>query len=201
MRMKTAGLGTKKHVLENDISKEYTAAIRANGATHELVPLEEHRRNIAAKSIQTYKNHFVGVLAGLHESFPMHLWCRLITQAEMQLNIQRQYTITPKISVYSHVHGPHNFIYKPLAPLVCPVLAHENLDKRVSWEDHAINACNLYMSMEHHQAFNVYSKHKRSERIFDTLFFKHKYPTHPIVTPKDTAKEAADILTDAVTDN
>ena len=83
MRMKTAGLGTKKHVLENDISKEYTAAIRANGATHELVPLEEHRRNIAAKSIQTYKNHFVGVLAGLHESFPMHLWCRLLTQAEM----------------------------------------------------------------------------------------------------------------------
>ena len=122
MRMKTAGLGTKKHVLENDISKEYTAAIRANGATHELVPLEEHRRNIAAKSIQTYKNHFVGVLAGLHESFPMHLWCRLITQAEMQLNLQRQYAITPKISVYSHVNGPHNFIHKPLANFRCPVL-------------------------------------------------------------------------------
>ena len=55
--------------------------------------------------------------------------------------------------------------------------------------------------MEHHQDFNVYIKHTRAEIIVNVLFFKHKYPTHPIVTPKDTAKEAADILTDAVTDN
>ena len=38
MRMNTAGLGTQKHVLDNDIPKEYKAAIKENGANHELVP-------------------------------------------------------------------------------------------------------------------------------------------------------------------
>ena len=59
--MRTAGLGTKKNMLENDISKEYKAVIKANGSTHELVPPEEHRHNIAEKSIETYKNNFWGV--------------------------------------------------------------------------------------------------------------------------------------------
>ena len=73
-QIKTVGLVTKKHVLENEISKEYKVAIKANGATHELVPPGEHRRNITNKASQTYKNHFVGVLAGIHESLPMSLW-------------------------------------------------------------------------------------------------------------------------------
>ena len=55
--------------------------------------------------------------------------------------------------------------------------------------------------MEHHRAFNVYSKHIRSERIVDVLFFKHKYLTSIIVTPEDIVAEPAKILTDAVTAN
>ena len=55
--------------------------------------------------------------------------------------------------------------------------------------------------MEHHRAFNVYSKHTRSEGIFDTLFFKQNYLISPIVTPEDKVVEAAKILTDAVTAN
>ena len=117
----------------------------------------------------------------------------------MQLNIQQQYTITPKMSVYAHVHGPQNFMHKPLAPLGFPILAHENPYKRGSWSDHAINAWNLGTSMENHRYFNVYSKHTISERIFDTLFFKHKYLTSPIVRPEDTVAEYFKRLTYAVT--
>ena len=67
IRMKTAGLGTNNHVLENIISKEYKAAIKENGATHKLVPPGEYRRSISDKSIKTYKDYFVIVLAGLHD--------------------------------------------------------------------------------------------------------------------------------------
>ena len=73
MWMKTAGLGTKKHVLDNDISKEYKSALKANGVTHKLLPPGEHRRNIFKKALQIYKNHFVAGLAVLHKSFPMRL--------------------------------------------------------------------------------------------------------------------------------
>ena len=71
--MKTAGLGTKKHVLDNDISKEYKSAINANGVTHKLLPPGEHRRKIFKKALQIYKNNFVAGLAVLHKSFPMRL--------------------------------------------------------------------------------------------------------------------------------
>ena len=90
MQMKTEGLGTKKHVVDNDISKSDKAAIKSNGATLKLVPSGEHRHIIAKKSIQTQKNHFVWVLAGLHESFTMHLCCQFLPQAEIQLNLQQK---------------------------------------------------------------------------------------------------------------
>ena len=54
MWTKTSELETKKHVLDNEISKEYKPEIKANGSTHKLVPPGEHRRNIAEKYIQTY---------------------------------------------------------------------------------------------------------------------------------------------------
>ena len=115
-------------------------ANEANRATHELVSPGDHWHNIAKISIQTYRNHFVGVLSGLHKSFPMHLWCQLLPQAEAQLNLLQQSFITPNILVYAHIHSPHNFMHKPLSPLRCPIFAHKNPDKRGSWADHAINA-------------------------------------------------------------
>ena len=92
-------------------------------------------------------------------------------------------------------------MHKSLAPLGCPILAHENPDKRGNWADHAIYAWNLGTSMEHNRALNVYRKHTRAEIIVDTLFFKHKYLTSPIVKLEDTVVEAAKILTYAVTAN
>ncbi|KAL7526429.1 hypothetical protein ACHAXR_001484, partial [Thalassiosira sp. AJA248-18] len=200
-KMKAGGLGIKLHILDNEISAEYKEAIKANGATHQLVPPGDHRRNMAERAIQTFKDHFIGVLAGLHDTFPMHLWCRLVEPAEMQLNLLRQSNITPKISAYAHLHGPHNFMKQPLAPLGCPVLAHEKPDKRGTWSDHAINAWNIGTSMEHHRCFKIYNKTTRAERIADTLFFKHKYLTSPSVTPEDAVVAAAQQLAQAIGGN
>ncbi|KAL7523842.1 hypothetical protein ACHAXR_000839 [Thalassiosira sp. AJA248-18] len=58
-KMKSGGLGIKLHILDNEISAEYKAAIKANGATHQLVPPGDHRRNMAERAIQTFKDHFI----------------------------------------------------------------------------------------------------------------------------------------------
>ena len=71
--------------------------------------------------------------------------------------------------------------------------------KKGGWSDHAISAWNLGISMEHHRSLNVYRKDKRAERIVNTLLFKHKYLTSPIVTPEDAVVESAKKLTYAVT--
>ncbi len=53
----------KHQILNNEASAEYKAAIKASGMTYELVPPKEHQRNMAEKAIQTFKDHFVGVLS------------------------------------------------------------------------------------------------------------------------------------------
>ena len=73
-QLKAAGIQPKKQILDNEASKEYKKTIRACGMTYELVPPDMHRRNAAKKAIQTFKDHFVAILSGVDESFPMHLW-------------------------------------------------------------------------------------------------------------------------------
>ena len=127
---------------------------------------------------------------GVHASFPMHLWCRLLPSAEMQLNLLHHSSAMPKISAYAHVHGPHNFMKRSLAPLGCPVQVHVKPDKIGSWSEHSIDAWNLGPSKENHRFFHTYNKHTRAERIADQLFFNHHYLTKPQVRAEVTIVEA-----------
>ena len=103
----------------------------------EFVPPGQQRRNIAEREIQTAKDHFVAILVGVSTTFPMHFWYRLIPQAEFTLNLLRQSRTTPNVSANAHVHGTHNFMKLPLAPLGCDVQAHKKADKRRTWDPHS----------------------------------------------------------------
>jgi hypothetical protein len=63
----------------------YKKAIGDSDMTYSLVPPGNHQRNMAEKSIQTFKDHFVGVLSGCAPTFPLHLLCQLLLQVEQQL--------------------------------------------------------------------------------------------------------------------
>ena len=89
-RMKKLGLTLKKQILDNEASEAYTELIEYNGMVWEFIPPGQHRRSIAERAIQTAKDHFVAILVGVSTNFPMHLWCRLIPQAEFTLNLLRQ---------------------------------------------------------------------------------------------------------------
>jgi hypothetical protein len=107
-RMQCRGLIPKHQILDNQASAEYKADIEASGMTYELFPPEEHRRNMAEKAIQTFKDHFVGVLSGCAPSMPIHLWCQLLPQVERQLLLLRQSRAHPNLSVYAHVYEQHD---------------------------------------------------------------------------------------------
>ena len=77
-RMLLSGLGLKHHRLGNECSENFKKCIRQNNMTHELVPPDCHRRNIAERAIQTFKNHFVAILSGVDDKFPLSLWCYLV---------------------------------------------------------------------------------------------------------------------------
>ena len=63
-RLNSAGIFPKLHILDNECSTELKTVIKNNKMTFQLVPLHDHRRNIAEKAIQTFKDHFISILCG-----------------------------------------------------------------------------------------------------------------------------------------
>ena len=80
-RIRLCGLKPKHKILDNEASEKYEEAIHASVMTYHLVPPYDHRRNIAEKSIQFWKDHFVSVLSGAAATFPLHLWFQFIPQS------------------------------------------------------------------------------------------------------------------------
>ncbi len=76
--MRKAGIVPKHQILDNQKLAAYEEAICASGMTFKLVLPNDHRRNMAEKAIQTFKDHFVGILSGWAPTFPLHLWCQLL---------------------------------------------------------------------------------------------------------------------------
>ena len=153
-RMEQAGLGLQEHKLNNMASDAFKECITWNGMKSELVPPGNHRRNQAECTIQTFKAHFISIIANVGDKFPLSLWCQLLEPAELT-NLLRQPRITSNISAYAHVRGPHDYMRKPMAPLGCAIQAHVKPDNRCTWDTRSESGFNLGTLMEHHRCFRV----------------------------------------------
>ena len=96
------------------------------------------------------------------------------------------------------MHGQHDYMKRPFAPLGCSVMAHVKPKNRVTWDVHGEVGYSIGTSMEHHRCFNVYIVKTRATRISDSVFFKHKYITNPQITPETLVMKAAAELTNAL---
>ena len=122
--MKLQGISPKHQVLDNKISTAYKAETQATHMTYQLVPPNDHCRKISEKAIQTWKDHFVGVLTGTTSTLTMNLWCQSTPQAKRQLLLLRQSNVNPQIPGYAHIYGPHNYDAKPFVPIGMESLVH-----------------------------------------------------------------------------
>ena len=130
------GLKPKIQRLDNEASKAYTDNITKHGMEYHLTPAQIHRRNIAERAIQTFKNHFITILAGTASNFPENEWDRLIPQAELTLNLIRSSRINSRLSAEEQMNGTFNYNKTPLAPQKIKVLAYEMPSHRTSWGEH-----------------------------------------------------------------
>ena len=73
-RLKECGIKPTMHILDNECSAEFKTLISENEMKYQLVPPYDHRRNVAEKAIQTFEDHFVAVLCGTDDNFPLQLW-------------------------------------------------------------------------------------------------------------------------------
>jgi hypothetical protein len=200
-RMRSAGLGIKKHMLDNEASDPFKQYIRRQEIQFELVPPGNHRRNQVERAIQTFKLHFIAILAGVDDKFPLSLWCLLLKPTELTLNLLRQSKVAPKISASVHIHGHHNYMKKPFGPLGCAIKAHVKPDDRRTWDTRSDAGFSLGTSMQHHRCFRMYITKTRATRISNTVYFKHQYITNPTVSPESHVVVAAQQLATALQGN
>ena len=69
-RLATAGMPPTLHIMDNESSVAFQRAVAANNCKLQLVPPHVHRRNAAERTIRTFKDHFLAILAGTAASFP-----------------------------------------------------------------------------------------------------------------------------------
>ena len=99
--------GFKPHVqiLDNKCPETLKKHFRKNNVAYQLVPPHLHRNNSAERAIVTFKDHLIAGLLSVDLSFPMHLWCRLISQARSTYSVPpasvQKYL--PKLSSTAHL--------------------------------------------------------------------------------------------------
>ena len=149
--MKKQGIVPKHQVLDNEISTAYVADIGLTNMTYQMVLPNDHRRNFVEKGIQTWKYHFVGVISGNAATFPRHLWCQAIPQADRQLMLLRHTNINS--STYAHVYGQHGYSTHPFVPIGMNTLVHDKPRRRKTFAEHCSKGYVLGMPFEHYCAW------------------------------------------------
>jgi hypothetical protein len=132
-RLTDAGLHPKFQMMDNEASEAVNEFLRKENIQYQLVTPHVHRRNAAERAIRTFKAHFIAGSSTVDAHFPMHLWCRLIHQATITLNLLRNSHLNKNLSAYAQVFGPLDFNTTPLAPPGTIVVAHEKPKQHATW--------------------------------------------------------------------
>ena len=110
-----AGVTAILQYLNNETSKELIESIKKKNLKFQLAAPHDHQFNPTEIAVSTLTNHFIAMLAGCDKRFPKYLWCQLILQAVITLNMLRQSRINPKLSAHDQVFGTFNYQRMPLA--------------------------------------------------------------------------------------
>ena len=102
----------------------------------ELLTPGTHRINAAEVTIRNFKAHFLSILAGTTQYFPLSLWDRIVPQDKITIKLLQKSNATSNVSAYAHQSSPFNYNKIPLAPMGISVQVHEKTDKRSTWSYH-----------------------------------------------------------------
>eukprot|EP00804_Cyclotella_cryptica_P011576 CCRYP_012089-RA/>CCRYP_012089-RA protein AED:0.20 eAED:0.20 QI:0/0/0/1/1/1/3/0/784 len=171
-RMKACGIQPTRQVLDNEISAAYKLAITASGMTYQLVPPDDHRRNIAEKAIQTWKDHFIAVISGTDAKFPSTFGAN-----------------------YYHKWNANSAFYGN--PMHTPTFPPIRISTAIMTTTHTLSSPWAWkpLSTTNPTAANLLPN------TAPRVFFKHKYITNPSVTPADAIIAAAANLSHLLTNN
>jgi hypothetical protein len=182
-RLCKAGLKPQLQRLDNQCSELLKTFMHKQDIDFQLVPPGIHRRNAAERGICTFKNHFIAGLCSVDKEFPIHLWDRLLPQAEITLNLLHGSRINPKLSAWVQVHGTFDYNRTPLGPPGCRVLAHEKPEKRTTWSPHGLDGWYVGPALDSYRCYKIWIWETRSICTCDTVTW---FPTKVTIPPSSS---------------
>ena len=197
--LRKAGLKPSLMFLDNECPTILKTYFNDEGIDFQLVPPVQHRRNAAERAIRTWKNHFIAILATADDGFPLHLWDRLIFQANLTLNLLRGSRLNPALSAWAQIFGHYDYNRTPIAPLGTHVLAHENASTRLSWGAHAQEGWYVGPATESYRCFTIWLDETRHTRIVERCTWFPAKIGIPVPTTADNLNDALLALKDALT--
>eukprot|EP00957_Ditylum_brightwellii_P170286 12962258-Ditylum_brightwellii.AAC.1 len=108
------GLKPKYIKLDNEASAALVHNMKNKKIDVQLAPSHMHRSNAAERAIQTFRDHFIAGLASTDPKFPPQLWCCLLPQATLTLNLLQPLHINPQLSTKAQLNGVFDFNQTPL---------------------------------------------------------------------------------------
>jgi hypothetical protein len=143
------GLRPRLQTLDNEASASLKSFFTANNMEYQLVPPHSHHRNVAERAIRTIKEHFVAGISSVDPTSILHLWDRLLHQAEIKLNLLRTSRLQPELSSAAHFHGLVDYNKTALSHPGCKIIAHEKPGKQRTWAHHGQHGYFLGPAMHH----------------------------------------------------
>ena len=176
--------------LVEDFIKEQNAEVQHAAPESHCAPAE--------KAVQTYKSCFKSVIASVPKEFPMGLWCRLLEQTDLGVNIVRPYRQNPRLSAWAAMEGEYHFHATPIAPPGSKMLMYQKPGSRRTWGQNYEWAWYIGPALTHYRTFRGVLPKTQSERLTDSAKFKHHVFDIPELTPADRIIESARDLRDAI---
>jgi hypothetical protein len=123
------GFKPKLQTLDNEASTALKNFFTANDEYCQLVPHRCHSCNAAERAMRTFKEQFVTGLSSVDPTFSLHLWDRILPQAEITLNLLSTSRLHPQLSTAAHFHSLVDYNKTAFAPPGCKIIAHEKSRK------------------------------------------------------------------------
>jgi hypothetical protein len=176
--------------MDNECSRAFRQYLNEQNIALQLVPPHLHHQNASERAIQKFKNHFVTGPCLVDKQFPMRLWCELVPQATLTLNLMRTSRI-PTISAAINIFGQIDFNRTPLAPPGKMAVAHVKPKARRNWAPQGEDAWYVGPAKDHYRCYRVWMTGTKKTRIVDKLEFFPQHEKMPHLSMYELAVQAA----------
>eukprot|EP00804_Cyclotella_cryptica_P025775 CCRYP_002953-RA/>CCRYP_002953-RA protein AED:0.55 eAED:0.48 QI:0/0/0/1/0/0/2/0/300 len=156
---------------------------RSAGGTQASHPCKQLQSGVNASRLAPTKHsrtsnpniqdHFISVLAGVADGFPINQWDKLLPETILTLNLVWQSNTAPNISAWAYHHGSFDYNRMLIVPMRCEVQFHIKPTRQKTFGEHSGDGFYLRTSAEHYRTHIVFVKKTRAQQLADTVFFKH----------------------------